>query len=293
MVRRLPPLNALKAFEAAARHLNFTEAADELSVTQAAISHQVRALEERLGVQLFRRLPRGLLLTDEGQLLLPGLRDAFDRMAQAVEAIASAEAYGTLTISTLTTFSLSWLVPRLPRFQAAHPEIDVRLMTTPRVVDFAREDVDVAIRHGNGNWPGLSCERLLEERVTPLCGRSFRDRLREPHDLIGCPILQVSDDLDWPIWLRAVGVEGVNLARGSHFDSTKIAVQAAIDGLGVAIGEPTMFTEDILAGRIFQPFDLIITTGKSWWLIAPPRSMERRKVKVFRDWIRAELDGAV
>src|SRR6266702_2729049 len=152
MSRSLPPLNALRAFEAAARHLSFTAAAAELNVTQAAISHQIKGLEERLGLPLFRRLPRRLILTEAGQALLPELRDAFSRMALAIERVTARSAGGTLTVSSMTTVVIGWLLPLLPRFQAAHPEIDVRLMTSQRMVDFAREDIDVAIRFGGGKW---------------------------------------------------------------------------------------------------------------------------------------------
>src|SRR3954447_11618619 len=180
MGRRLPPLNSLRAFEAAARHLSFTRAAEELNVTQAAVSHQVKALEERIGVKLFRRLTRGLLLTEDGHALLPDLREAFDRLAQAVDRIGRQGGQGTLNISLLTTFALGWLVPRLPRFQAAHPSIDVRLTTTARLIDFAVEDVDVAIRYGTGGWPGLRCDKILDDVITPLCNARFKERLRKP-----------------------------------------------------------------------------------------------------------------
>src|ERR1700730_6839521 len=189
-----PPLNALRAFEAAARHLSFTRAADELNVTQAAISHQVKALEELLGVKLFRRVPRRLLLTDEGQALLPDLHDAFNRLALAVERISARSAAGTLTVSSMTTILMTWLVPRLPRFQEAHPEIDVRLMTTQRLVDFAREDVDVAIRFGNGRWPGVKVERMFGEVLTPLCGKRFIEGIKSPADLRDLPLIRSTEE---------------------------------------------------------------------------------------------------
>src|SRR5690242_2099540 len=236
MARHLPPLNALRAFEAAARHLSLTRAADELSVTQAAVSQQVKALEARLGVKLFRRLPRALRLTEEGQALLPELRDAFDRLERAVARITAEAPGGVLTVSTLTTFALTWLVPRLARFHAAHPEIDVRLMTTSRIVDFAREDVDVAIRYGDGNWPELHVERVVGEVLTPLCGRALLDRLRRPADLGAATLLYTTGDEDeWPVWLARAGITAERGRRGPLFDATSIAVQAAIDGLGVAI----------------------------------------------------------
>ena len=283
------PLNGLRAFEAAARHLSFTRAADEMSVTQAAVSHQVKALERRLGIKLFRRLPRALLLTDEGQSLLPELRAAFNRIAQALERISIQEGGATLTVSLITTIALTWLVPRLPRFQAAHPDIDVRLMTTPRLTDFAREDVDVAIRFGDGQWADqLVAIKLLDDALTPLCGRAHIERLRAPGDLKGMTLLH-SGDGEWAMWLAAVDIRGMNARKGPTFDSTKIAAQAAIDGLGVAIGDPHLFADDIAAGRLFQPFPLTVTNpGKGYWLVYPEASAERAKVKAFRDWIVAE-----
>lgn len=287
------PLNGLRAFEAAARHLSFTRAADELHVTQAAISHQVKTLEQRLGVTLFRRLPKSLRLTDEGQALLPELRDAFERMGRALDRVVASRGGATLSISVLTTFALTWLVGRLPRFQAAHPEIEVRLSTTARLVDFSREDVDVAIRYGNGNWPDVTALKLFDEELAPLCGRAHRDRLKRPEDLAEVPLIDSSGSEpagigDWPTWLKAAGVPNLPVNRAAHFDSTKIAVQAAIDGLGVAIGSPYLFVDDIAGGRLFQPFPLTVRNGKSYWLVFPEASSERRKVKAFRDWILAE-----
>jgi DNA-binding transcriptional LysR family regulator len=288
----LPPLNALRAFEAAARHLSFTRAADEMNVTQAAISHQVKALEERLGVKLFRRLPRRLLLTDEGQALLPDLRDAFNRIALAIDRLSARSAVGTLTVSSMTTIVMTWLVPRLPRFQAAHPEIDVRLMTTQRLVDFAREDIDVGIRFGTGKWPGVKVERMFGEVLTPLCGRHLRDRIATPADLRKLPLLRTTEEEEWPIWFAAAGVKAVEFMRGPIFDSTMIAVQAAIDGLGIVLGPPSLFLDDIAAGRLFQPFPLAVETGKSYWLAVPENAAERPKVKAFRDWVFAEIAHA-
>src|ERR1051326_7705450 len=288
------PLNGLKAFEAAARHLSFTRAADELHVTQAAVSHQVKTLEQRLGVKLFRRLPKSLRLTDEGQALLPELRDAFERIARALNRVTSAQGAAALSVTTLTTFALTWLVSRLPRFQARHPEIEVRLNTTGRMVDFAREDVDVAVRYGDGNWPGLTVEKMFEDELTPLCGRAHKDRLRRPEDLRDVPLLDASPPEpasvgDWPTWLRAAGIGQLPVTRGATFDSTKIAAQAAIDGLGVAIGSPYLFAEDIAGGRLFQPFPLTVRNGKTYWLVCAEGTATRPKIKAFREWVFREL----
>src|SRR6266849_5562504 len=264
MPRPLPPLNALRAFESAARHLSFTRAADEMNVTQAAISHQ-------------------------GQALLPDLRDAFSRMALAVERISARSAIGTLTVSSMTTIVMTWLVPRLPRFQAAHPEIDVRMMTTQRLVDFAREDIDVGIRFGTGKWPGVKVERMFGEVLTPLVGRRLIEQVRTPEDLRELPLLRTTEEDEWPIWFAAAGVRAIDVIRGPMFDSTMIAVQAAIDGLGIVMGPPSLFVDDIAAGKLFQPFPLAVETGKSYWFVVPEASAGRPKVKAFRDWVFAEI----
>ncbi len=293
MARPLPPLNSLRAFEAAARHLSFTRAAEELRVTQAAVSHQVKALEARLGVKLFRRLVRGLRLTEEGQALLPELRDAFDRLATAVSRVGRQAGQGRLTVSLLTTFALSWLVPRLPRFNQLHPEIEVSLITTSHVTDFAREDVDVAIRYGRGPWPGVRRDKLFDDELTPLCGHAWRSKLKRPADLARAPLLILNtNEHDWEVWLKAAGLtDSVDASRGTAFDSTRIAVEAAIAGAGVAIGNPYVHAEPVIEGRLFQPFDLVVPNGDSYWLVYPEATAERPKIRTFRDWMLAEISA--
>jgi DNA-binding transcriptional LysR family regulator len=289
MPRPLPPLNALRAFEAAARHLSFTRAADELNVTQAAVSHQVKALEARLGVKLFRRLTRSLRLTDEGQALAPDLREAFARMAEAIERMGARGTRGTLNVSTVVTFALNWLVPRLARFQAIHPEIEVRLSTSMKMIDFAREDFDLAIRFGKGNWPGLRSDKLFDDEITPLCGSQLKDRLKRPEDLRSVTLLQESPNpVDWSTWLDAAGLSGINAKKGPQFDSTRIAVEAAMEGLGVAIGPPGLFKDELARGRLYQPFKLTVKNGAAFWVVCPASAAERAKIKAFRAWILAE-----
>lgn len=292
MSRKLPPLNALRAFEAAARHLSFTAAAAELAVTQAAVSHQVKALEEVLGVRLFRRLPRGLALTEEGAGMLPGLGEGFDRLAEAVQRARGAEAGGVLTVTLLTTFALGFLVERLPRFQALHPGIDVQLSTNSRLVDFGREDVDCGIRNGTGNWPDLFVMKLLDDNFTPLCAPELAAQLRRPEDLAGMVLLQtIGQPNEWQIWLDHVGLAGIDVSRGPKFDSTLIAVQAAIRGLGVAVGDPGFFAADLAAGRLVQPFPQVAPLGKAWWFVCLPAMAERPKIRRFRDWLKAEAEA--
>ncbi|HKU94823.1 MAG TPA: transcriptional regulator GcvA [Vineibacter sp.] len=290
MARTLPPLNALRAFEAAARHGSFVAAADELSVTPAAISHQVKSLEDRLDVALFRRLARGLALTPEGEALLPDLRDAFDRMALALERVSRQTSGRVLTISLVTTFLLAWLVPRLHRFQTKHPDIEVRMTTARHSVDFGREDIDAAVRFTDRPEDGLFAMKLFNDVLTPLCGRRYRDRLKTFDDLRKVPLIDTAYLPEWPIWLEAMGLQSMKPRRSLSFDSTKIAVEAAIEGAGVALGPPNLFREEIEDGRLFQPFPQVVESGKAWWFVCPANTAERPKIKAFRAWIDEELE---
>jgi DNA-binding transcriptional LysR family regulator len=292
MARPPLPLNALRAFEASARHLSFTRAAAELHVTQAAVSHHVKALEQQLGVLLFRRLPRGLLLTDEGQTLLPELREAFDRLAGAVERARAGRKAGTLSISLVATFALSWLVPRLPRFHAAHPEIELRLTThNNRPVDFDREDVDLAIRYGTAQEQGGRADKLFDYALTPLSGRQFIDRLSRLQDLRHLPLIRTGDSGDWPLWLAAAGLPGLRMS-GPVFDSTRLMIEAAIEGVGIAIGSPYLFAGEIADGRLHQPFPLTVPNGRAYWLLMPEDRLRNASVRAFRDWILNEAAEA-
>lgn len=291
MSRRLPPLSALRAFEAAARHLSFTRAAAELGVTQAAISHQVKLLEDQLGQPLFRRLTRRLLLTDAGQTLWPGVRDGFDRLAQAVQKVQSSRDGGVLTLSLTVSFAARWLVPRLGNFLKAHPEIDVKLTTTDRLVDFAREDVDAAIRHGDGTWPGLDSWRVICPVYTALLNPKLRkgEPLEAPGDLQRLPLLVESDDnVDWRAWFKAAGCALRPQRRMVEFDTTQMAVQAAIEGLGVALGPPEYFADELESGKLIQPFEVYIETGEAFFLVCPTGRAEEPKIKAFREWILTE-----
>jgi DNA-binding transcriptional LysR family regulator len=290
MARALPPLNALRAFEAAARHGSFVGAADELSVTPAAISHQVKSLEDRLGVTLFRRLARGLAMTAEGDMLLPDLRDAFDRMALALERVGRQSGGRVLTISLVTTFLLAWLVPRLHRFQTRHPDIEVRMTTTRHMVDFGRDDIDAAVRFADLPETGLFAMKLFNDVLTPLSGRRYRDRVKTFDDLRKVPLIDTAFHPEWPIWLEAVGLETLKPRRSLSFDSTKIAVEAAIEGAGIAIGPPNLFREEIEEGRLFQPFPQVVESGKAWWFVCPVATADRPKIKAFRAWLDEELE---
>ncbi len=291
MSRRLPPLSARRAFEAAARHLSFTRAAAELGVTQAAISHQVKLLEDQLGQPLFRRLTRRLLLTDAGQTLWPGVRDGFDRLAQAVQKVEASRDGGVLTLSLTVSFAARWLVPRLGSFLKAHPEIDVKLTTTDRMVDFTREDVDAAIRHGDGTWAGLDSWRVICPVYTALLNLrlSKGEELDEPSDLQRLPLLvEANDNVDWRAWFKAAGCAWRPHRRMVEFDTTQMAVQAAIEGLGVALGPPEYFADELESGKLIQPFEIYIETGEAFFLVCPTGRAEEPKIRAFREWILAE-----
>ena len=296
MSRRLPPLNALRAFEAAARHLSFTRAAQELHVTQTAISHQIKGLEERLGVRLFRRLPRGLLLTEEAQRLLPPVRDAFDQIAAAVERLSAGGSGARLTVSVLPPFAAKWLVPRLGRFRAAHPDLDLRIGATSELVDFARDDVDVGIRMGRGIYPGLRVERLFGESLVPVCSPELRagpHPLLRPRDLRHHVLLHDDDHADWELWLRLAGVSGVPPRRGPVFTDSALVVQAAAEGQGVALARRVLAAGDLAAGRLIQPFDVSIPHDLAYYLVCPEATAEQPKIAAFRSWLLAEAQAQV
>ena len=287
--RRLPPLNGLRAFEAAARHLSFTRAAAELNVTQAAISHQIRMLEDRLGVKLFVRRNRTVLLSEAGQAYLPALRDAFDMIDQATDRLLRRDEGGPLVISSTASFATKWLVPRLGAFQTLHPEIEVQLSTSFELVDFQRDAVDAAIRWGMGKWPGLHIERLFSQDIFPVCAPALvkgKNGLKQPADLARVTLLHTTNARDdWRLWLTAAGVKGVDVGRGPVFDQVFTAIQAAIDGVGVALGQTQLVERDIAAGRLVQPFDLVLPREAAYYFVCPPNALKRRKVKAFHDWM--------
>jgi len=294
MARKLPPLNALRAFEAAARHLSFTRAAAELNVTQAAISHQVKALEARLGVILFRRLNRALRLTDSGQAYLQAVRDAFDAIAAATERLYADEAGGRLTVTTIHSFAAAWLLPRLLRFHVLHPEIDVLLDAADEIVDFAAGGVDLAIRYGTGNWPGLRVEQWMTEEIFPVCSPDLVTGpapLRETADLRHQTLLHDDMRVNWAIWLKAAGVAGVDSNSGPGFTDSRLVLQAAIGGHGVALARSLLVADDLAAGRLVRPFDKALPAGFAYYIVTAKADWDRPKVRAFREWLVAEAAG--
>jgi LysR family transcriptional regulator of beta-lactamase len=286
MIRPHLPLNALRAFEGAARHLSFTSAAIELCVTPAALSHQVKALEERLGLSLFRRLPRGLALTDEGHALLPVLRESFDRIADALERFQGGVMREVLTVGAVGTFAVGWLLPRLPRFHEAHPLADLRLSTNNNRVDIAAEGLDFAIRFGDGAWHGTEATLLFEAPLTPLCTPAIAARLAAPADLARETLLRSYRSEDWPDWFRAAGAEPPPL-RGPVFDSSWVMIEAALQGGGVALAPASMFGRELREGRLVRPFAVEVVTGAYW--LTRLKSRERTEaMRAFESWMLGE-----
>jgi LysR family transcriptional regulator of beta-lactamase len=288
MDRAQLPLNALRAFEAAARHLNFTRAADELCVSQGAVSHQVALLEQRLGARLFRRLPRGLALTDEGQALVPVLADAFDRVSATLDRYADGRLREVLTLGVVGAFATGWLLPRLEAFRQAYPHVDLRVMTNNNRVDLAGEGLDLAIRYGDGAWHGTHAEPLLDAPLTPLCAPALLPSLTESAALARQTLLRSYRAEEWPRWFEAAGAPCPPL-RGPVFDNSALMVAAAMTGLGVALAPPAMFTQDLAAERLARPFDVEVTMG-AYWLTRLHSRAETLAMRTFRGWLRETLD---
>ena len=291
MPRRLPPLNALRSFEAAARLGGFSLAADELHVTHGAVSRAIRHLEDELGLKLFERATRKVTLTPAGETYAIAIRDALDRLAAATLSLTQDQSTGVLTISTMDSFAAKWLVPRLFRFRQAHPDIDVRLGTSDKLADFVTDGIDVAIRFGRGRYPGLTAEMLLQEEFFPVCAPRLLDgpnALRQPSDLRNHTLIHDDSEINWEIWLRTAGVAGVDARRGPMFMTTANAIQAAVLGEGVALGRSALVADDLAAVRLVRPFDLSLPAEAAYYVVYPARALERPKVKAFRDWVLAE-----
>jgi LysR family glycine cleavage system transcriptional activator len=294
----LPPLHALRAFEAAARHLSFARAAAELNLTPSAISHQIRHLEESLGRRLFERRHRGLELSVVGRVYFPLVHDAFTRLAEATALIGGAgpELHNVLTISCTPSFAMVWLIPRLPAFQAAHPAMEVRLDTSTRLVEFARDGVDVGIRYGTGQWPGVSAEFLFSETLFPVGAPSLfaaKGGVSKPDDLARFPLIHTLPYIDdWRLWLTAAGATAVDPDHGPRFDNNLAAYKAAEQGLGIAIGRGMLLEESLAAGRLVAPFEVRLTTRHAYYFVCAAGSERVRKVALFRDWLAAEVVAA-
>lgn len=292
----LPSLNGLRAFEAAARHLSFTRAAAELNVTQTAISHLIRRLEQQLGTKLFIRRNRALMLTREGQEYLPSIRSAFDDLRQATARLRRPTHEGLLTLSTTASLATKWLVSRVAAFQDAHPGIEVRITTSAHLVDFRREEVDVAVRYGHGIWPGLRADWLMAEHLFPVCSPELlaAKPLRDPADLANHTLLHTNVSReDWQLWLTAAGLPmAIAKQRGLMFDQHFMAIQAAMQGLGVALGRTHLVEDDIAAGRLVMPFATALPEDAGYYVVVPNATADVPKIVLFRDWLLASASSA-
>lgn len=297
--RRLPPLNALRAFEAAARHLNFSRAADELSVTPGAVSQQIQNLEDYVGAALFRRTSKGLLLTDAAQTALPALREAFDRLAEAASLLTAAVDGRRLTITAAPSFAAKWLVPRLGKFETLYPQVDVWLSAGLELVDLTAGEVDIAIRYGAGRYPGLETTRLLSETVIPVLSPELMAQtpFAEPSDLSRHILLHDGspepDDScpDWAMWLAARGVRGVDGTRGPRFNQSSLVIEAAVNGRGVALAKRTLAQADLEAGRLVAPIHITTAVDFAYYVVHPKAKGRLPQVKAFIAWITAEAEA--
>jgi len=289
----LPPLTAVRAFEAAARHQSFTKAAEELGMTQAAVSYQVKVLEDRLGKPLFLRLPKKVELSETGRRLAPAIATAFQGLHAAFAELRETDD-AVLAVTAVHTFATNWLVPRLGAFQQQQPEISVRIDLSSRNVDFAREEFDIGIRGGRGKWPGLRADQLIPIAFTPLCSPDFLARYgpwQTPAEMLKAPRLDAHDEW-WRLWCQAAGIPHVPPVAPSNvsLDVQSLLGTAAIAGQGIAILMPAFFSGDIAAGRLVQPFPLMTTDDTAYWLVYPEARKNVRKIRAFRDWILGELE---
>ncbi len=299
MIDRFPGLRTLRALDAAAEHLNFSRAAETMGVTPAAISNQIKELEDQIGVQLFLRTSRTMRLTREGEILSAATHEAIEVLTRALHRIRKLENKAQLRVSSTPSIAAKWLVPRLDRFMAAFPGADVRVDVSSRLVDFDRDDVDVAIRFGNGRYPGLRAELLFQDTLSPVCSPKLisRDKpLRAPKDLLKHTLIHLDWEAqgqtwpNWRMWMLAAGIKDFDDRSGLHFGQTSLAIEAAINGQGVALGDSTLVADDIAAGRLVRPFDLALKAPSSftYYLITRTDTSEAPMVNAFRDWCLTE-----
>lgn len=292
MTTLLPPLQSLRVFEAAARNASFTQAGEELGMTQAAVSYQIKLLEERIGIQLFVRRPRQVELTEAGKRLAPSLSEAFGLITTALDA-AIGQAGGTLTIHVLHTFAARWLVRHIGLFQLANPDIAVRIDPNVSLADFSHGEGDVAIWSGRGDWPGLTAHLLMKADFSPMLSPALAETIgsvREPADLLRLPLLDAGDPW-WKVWFTAAGVDPALLppGRSARMGSQTLEAGAAVAGTGVAILTPAFYPDELASGRLIQPFALTSDDGEGYWLVYPPARRNAPKIKAFRDWIEAAM----
>lgn len=302
MPNRLPSLNALRAFDAAVRYMSFQRAAEELFVTPAALSYQIRQLEDQLDLKLFTRRNRSIALTEHGRLIAPGVRDGFDRLTQTMRQLETRRSGNVLVVSVGPAFTAKWLAPRLYRFIAQHPDIDARITASLKMADLETDDVDVAIRFGQGVYQNCDSVKLLDEFVTPLCAPSFLEgdnALKSPGDLANATLIHDDTHVgvfylpDWPHWFEAAGVSGVDPSRtGLHFNVADHAIDAAIAGGGVVLGRTVLAQADIDAGRLVAPFDFKLKADYSFYAVSLKSRSAEPNIVAFRSWLTQEIEGS-
>ena len=288
MSRKLPPLNSLRVFEAAARHSSFTRASEELYVTQAAVSHQIKALEEYLGIKLFRRQNRALFLTEEGQSYFLDIKDTFTSLIDATERLLARGAKGSLTVSLQPSFAIQWLVPRLSLFSELYPDIDVRIKAVDMDDGSLTDDVDVAIYYGRGKWKDLYAQKLHTEYLVPVCSPRLLNGvkpLKTPDDLKLHTLLHDTSRRDWTAWFKQGNIIGVNVNQGPIFSHTSMVLQAAIHGQGVALGHSVLAQPEIDAGRLVRPFTDVLVSKNAYYVVCREEQDELGKIVAFRDWM--------
>lgn len=291
---RLPPLSSMRLFEAAGRLLSFKSAAEDLNITPSAISHGVQALEEWLGVELFVRGNRSLTLTEAGQAYLPRVQEALDLLVRASEAVPGRKPTGRLAVSVPPTFGMRWLLPRLQRFNKRHPSIEVSVDTSHRRVEFSRDGIDIAIRMGKGEWPGLHATCLVREKLVPVCAPRLAAQIRTAADLQKATLLHVTRaSEDWAGWGALVGIDVAYTSGGLRFDTIQMALEAAVNGLGVALGRLPLIDQDLETKRLVQVLGPPRFCSTGYWLVMQRETIPRPEVKAFRNWIDAELKSSV
>lgn len=291
MARKLPSMNALVAFEAAARHESFTRAAEELCVTQGAVSHQVKALETELGLKLFYRQPQQLVLTNAARDYLIVVRDALDRIAAGTNQLLKRQSSGVLTVSTSPNFASKWLVHRLGRFTELFPQIDLRISASMNHIDFAQEDVDLAVRHGDGSDLGLHMTKLCTEELFPICNPKYmsgKHALDDMTNLKHQKLLHFEDRQDWLKWLNAAKIEGVDISRGPIFDQASMVIDAAVEGQGIALARTGLASRDLISGQLVRPSKVALKVDYAYWIVCPHATANLSKIELFRNWLLQE-----
>ncbi len=290
MARRLPPLNSLKSFEAAGRLLSFTRAAHELNVTQAAVSHQIKLIEGYLDVTLFVRTPRKLVLTEQGRALLPDIIEAFDKLSNAIGAVRQEPSSKMISVRLAPSFAAKWLSPRLKYFWLQHPEIDLCLYHANPAVEFDREEIDIAVTYGKGDWPGVVADPILSLDFYPVCTPAFMTNDRPLSNIDNLRYYSLLHDANyecWSDWLKLAKIEGINANKGTIIDDTNVLIQAAVDGQGVALGSTT-FVQDLLdSGKLVKPFDITLVNEFAYYVVCPEAHLKNSSVQAFKNWLLA------